>query len=258
MTSGAKERVRLRLLRHGQVPNHRSDVAPTDLGLAQAEAAGTWFANEEIEIACLLSGETRRTRDTASVFASAYRNAGGEVADPIVSFALRNPDLYLGGQRINMGEGAAMLAAQSPAVSVEDVEASPFFSDFMEAKDRVGFWLEHGNPPGETARDVGFRIDHFARSLCDVPAWAGQIVVAITHSPVMRAVRYQHWAEYSSEPPFLHGYDLVVGADGDLSLSEFATDTGDIPATARPGPGVVREPAQTQDEPNSSSSKENL
>ena len=45
--SGPSERserpgVRLLLLRHGQVPHHRGDVAPTDLGLAQGDAAGRW------------------------------------------------------------------------------------------------------------------------------------------------------------------------------------------------------------------------
>lgn len=233
------------MLRHGQVANHRGDVPLTDLGIAQSEAAGRWFAQEKIEIACLLSGETLRTKDTASAFAASYRDAGGDVGDPVVSFALRNPDLYLGGHRINMGEGAATLAAQSPAVVEDDVLASSFYAGFLDAKDRIGYWLEHGNPPGENARDVGVRVDMFARSLADVPAWEGKIVVAISHSPVMRAVRYHHWGAYSREPPFLHGYDLTLDAVGELRLSTFETDTGDIPETSRPGPGVVCEDDNT-------------
>lgn len=240
MSDATGARVVLRLLRHGQVPHHRGDVPLTDLGVSQADAAGEWFASAGIGVAGLLSGETRRTVDTAGSFADAYRRAGGTIDDPVVSFGLRNPDLYLGGHRINMGEGAAFLASQAPNVREEDVLESAFYSGLVESKERVGYWLEHANTPGETARDVGRRVDALARSLADVPAWAGRVVVAITHSPVLRAVRYHHWGEFSREPPFLHGYDLTVGHDGGLQLTTFTTNTGDIPATSRPGPGVIR------------------
>lgn len=242
--SGEGTRVVLRLLRHGQVPHHRGDVPLTELGVAQAEAAGEWFEQEDIDVAWLLSGETNRTVDAATAFARGYRRAGGAIDEPVVSFGLRNPDLYLGGHRINMGEGAAFLAEQSPGVSEDDVLASTFYRGLVESKERVGYWLEHANPPGETARDVGRRIDVLARSLGDIPALEGRIVVAITHSPVLRAVRYHHWGEYSREPPFLHGYDLALGQSGDLGLTSFETSTGDIPATSRPGPGVIREEAE--------------
>lgn len=225
----------LLLLRHGQVANHKGDVPLTDLGVAQSEAAGRWFAEQSIEIASLLTGETHRTKDTGSAFAEAYRSAGGVVDDPTVSFALRNPDLYLGGHRINMAEGAEALAAQSPPVSPSDVEGNRFFREFMSAPDRVGFWLEHANPPGDTARGVGERIDHAVRSIADVPQWRGRLVVAVTHSPVLRAVRLHHWGEFSREPPFLHGYQLTLSSSGQIRLDAFATSTGDIPATARPG-----------------------
>lgn len=237
MTDDRGHQVRVLLLRHGQVANHRGDVELTELGRAQAEAAGRWFAQEGIEIAGLLSGETRRTRETASSFVAGYRDEGGEAPDPVVSFALRNPDLYLGGHRINMAEGAAALAAQSPAVAEEDIDDSPFFHEFVRASDRVGFWLEHGNPPGDNASSVGLRIDSFARSLVDVPAWRGRTVVAMTHSPVLRATRYHHWGEYSKEPPFLHGYSLTLGPEGELGLATFTSRTGDIPTSAKPGPG---------------------
>lgn len=231
---------RVLLLRHGQVANHRGDVPLTDLGVDQSTAAGRWFADESIPITAVLTGETKRTLDTGAAFVAAFRGAGGEVGDPVVSFALRNPDLYLGGHRINLAEGAEALAAQSPSASPDDVSSSVFYSSLMTASDRVGFWLEHGNPPGDTAHRVGQRIDEFARSLVDVPGWRGGTVVAITHSPVLRAVRLHHWAEYSREPPFLHGYELILTPGEGLILASFATGTGDIPTTSRPGPGVVR------------------
>lgn len=230
------------LLRHGQVANHKGDVPLTATGMAQAEAAGRWFAENGIEISAVLSGETVRTRDTADGFVAGFRAAGGSVAEPAVSFALRNPDLYLGGHRINMAEGAEALAAQSPNVVASDVGQSPFFAEFMAAPDRVGYWLAHDNPPGDDAATVGRRIDRFVRSLGDVPAWSGGLVVAITHSPVLRSVRLHHWGDYSREPPFLHGYGLRLDADDTLAMTAVTTGTGDIPATATPGPGVAPDP----------------
>ncbi|MEM9135366.1 MAG: histidine phosphatase family protein [Actinomycetota bacterium] len=243
-------RVRVLLLRHGQVPHHKGDVPLTDLGVAQADAAGRWFGREGFEVAGLLSGETTRTRDTAEVFAEGVRAEGGVIPDPMVSFALRNPDLYLGGHRINLAQGAEALAAQSPSTEPDDVEASLFYAELMAAPDRVGYWLEHPDPPGDDAAAVGVRIDRFARSLADVPAWRGRTVVGMTHSPVLRAVRFRHEGVYTREPPFLHGYSLTLGHDGHLRFDTVTTDTGDIPATSRPGPGVVRpedEPPEKED-----------
>ena len=249
VTSARGDGVELVLLRHGQVQNHRSDVGLTDLGSAQAEAAGRWFAEQRIDVAAVLSGETRRTRDTATGFAGGYRAAGAPLADPVVSAALRNPDFYLGGHRINMAEGAAALAAQSPSVDEDTVANNAFYRELIVARDRVGFWLEHGNPPGDTASDVGVRIDRFARSLADVPAWAGRTVVAITHSPVLRAVRFHHWGHYSSEPPFLHGFRLLQDEFGGLGLSSFATGTGDLPVTAKPSGASDWKPSNTSSSP---------
>lgn len=237
MSSGDQS-VRFIMLRHGRVAHHRGDVPLTDLGVEQAEAAGRWFANEGIEVAGLLSGETRRTRDTADRFVEAYRGASNTpIPDPVISFGLRNPDLYLGGHRINLGQGAEFLASQADGVDEATVEASPFYGPLMTAPDRVGHWLEHGNVPGDDAHDVGRRIDVLARSLVDVAPWRGKTVVAMTHSPVLRAVRLHHEGTYSKEPPFLHGYLLVVSPQGALTFGEFATDLGDVPTTNRPGEG---------------------
>ena len=239
MTSEGGRAVQAVLLRHGQVAHHRSDVGLTDLGVAQAEAAGRWFAEGGVEIECLLSGETARTLDTATAFAAGYRGVAGspELPEPAVSFALRNPDLYLGGHRVNIAEGAEAIAGQAPGISAEDVVRSPFFGELIGAEERVGYWLKHPNPPGEDAHGVAGRIVSFVRSLGDGAGRAGATIVAITHSPVLRAVRLGFENVYTREPPFLHGFSLIAGRTGDISFSLFETDTGDIPATSKPGPG---------------------
>ena len=135
---------------------------------------------------------------------------------------------------------AAGCTAPAPSTEPADVEAVAFYTELMTASERVGYWLEHPDPPGDDAADVGKRIDRFTRSLADVPAWRGRTVVAVTHSPVLRAVRLRHEGVYTREPPFLHGYSLTLGLDDRLHFDTVTTDTGDIPATSRPGPGVVR------------------
>lgn len=232
--------VRVLLLRHGQVANHMSDTPLTSLGTEQSTLAGEWFASSGLIANAVFSGETNRAKDTATSFIEGCRSKGGTIPDNDVTMALRNPDLYLGGHRINMGQGSEWLAEQAASVVPADVEAQSWYTGLMEADDRVGYWLEHANPPGDTARAVGERIDVFARSCADVPGWRGGTVVAVTHSPVLRAVRFHHWGDFSREPPFLHGYSLELRENGSLSLSEFATETGDIPATSRPGPGIIR------------------
>lgn len=239
--SDEERAVRLVLLRHGRVAHHRGDVPLTEVGEAQADAAGRWFATQGIEVAGLLTGETNRTRDTAKRFAASYRAAGAglDIPDPVVSFGLRNPDLYLGGHRINLGEGEEFLASQVDGVEPSTVAASVFYGALLRASDRVGYWLEHGNVPGESAHEVGRRVDVLARSLVDVESWRGRTVVAITHSPVLRAVRLQHIGGYSKEPPFLHGYSLTL-CRGALEFDEFTTDLGDLPTTSRPGEGIEK------------------
>ena len=240
MTSERGRTVQAILLRHGQVAHHRSDVGLTELGVAQSEAAGRWFAEQGVEIEGLLSGDTARTLDTATAFAAGYRGVTGspELPEPAVSFALRNPDLYLGGRRVIIEEGAEAIAEQAPGVSPEEVVSSPFFGRLISAEERVGYWLEHPNPPGEDAHAVARRILSFVRSLGDSAGRAGATIVAITHSPVLRAVRLGFENVYTREPPFLHGFSLIAGRTGDIRFSLFATDTGDIPATSKPGPGL--------------------
>ena len=59
-------------------------------------------------------------------------------------------------------------------------------AELISAEERVGYWLEHPNPPGEDAHAVARRIVSFVRSLGDGVGRAGATIVAITHSPVLQ------------------------------------------------------------------------
>jgi broad specificity phosphatase PhoE len=71
---------RLFLLRHGEVTSHRGDVPVTEEGLQTAEQVGRRLAARADGPIRVISGETRRTRDTAAAVARGAREAGAEVS----------------------------------------------------------------------------------------------------------------------------------------------------------------------------------
>ena len=155
---------RLLLLRHGQIASHRGDVPVTAEGLATAAGVGGALAAPGRRVR-VLSGNTLRTRQTAQAIADGARHAGGIVDGPTEAFALRNPDLYLAGTRVDMVSTAAAFAEQVPGISEEDVARAPFYAAFVAAPDRIGWWLRHPSPPGDDTPAVRKRVTDFAVSL---------------------------------------------------------------------------------------------
>lgn len=200
------------LLRHAHVEGHRGDVPITEEGHRQARRAGEWIRAGGAEVAAVLYGGTRRTRETAEGLQAGFADGGSatEVAD---SFALRNPDLYLGGDRVSMVSTAEAFAQQTSHLAADDVTQVPFFREWLTHPERVGFWVAHASPPGDTAATVHQRIAGFASSLADVPKWRGRTVVAVTHSPVLRAVGLHVHGVDPGEPEFVTGYRIRVSSD---------------------------------------------
>jgi broad specificity phosphatase PhoE len=165
----------------------------------------------------VLSGDTRRAMDTARHLARGVVDAGGRVVGPEIAFALRNPDLYLAGARVNMVSSAYALADQVEGLSPEDVVSLDFFPEFIESPDRVGWWLAHESPPGEDARSVAARIRAFARSLVDPVPGRPDVVVAVTHSPLLRAAGLDFLGRDIGEPPWVSGLLVTVGANATMS-----------------------------------------
>lgn len=204
---------RLVLLRHGEVASHRGDIPVTAAGREQAVDAGRCLAAAGLGSVRLLSGATRRAKETADGVRHGLAAAGVPVAGPDVAFALRNPDLYLAGARVDMVSSAEAFAQQVPWLAADDVLAVPFFAGFLTAPDRIEFWLRSANPPGDDCAAVAARIAAFARSLGDRGTGA-DTVVAVTHSPVLRAVAVGLGLEDPGEPPYLTGYAVTAGDDG--------------------------------------------
>ncbi|MCU1667573.1 MAG: putative phosphoglycerate mutase hypothetical proteinB [Blastococcus sp.] len=208
---------RLFLLRHGEVTSHRGDVPVTDEGLQTATEVGRRLAARADGPVRVLSGETRRTRETAAAVARGARQAGAEVLEEGVAFALRNPDLYLAGVRVDMVSSEAAFAAQVPGLEETDIPGIAFFGEWLTVPDRVGWWVAHKSPPGDDAAAVAARIRTFAASLADRED-STAFTVGITHSPVLRAVALDVTGSDTGEPRWLAGVEAEISRDRSVQL----------------------------------------
>jgi broad specificity phosphatase PhoE len=209
---------RLLLLRHGEVASHRGDVPVTEAGLKHAERSGKAIGQALTGPIAVMFGGTRRTRETAE---AVVRGIGDEsrIDGPTDSFALRNPDMYVAGTRVNMVSSPATLAEQVPGMNQEQAAANPWWSHFFSAPDRIGWWLQQQDPPGEAAAELATRILRFARSMADPGPLRGRTVIGVTHSPVLRAVLLDGGRGDPGELAYVTGADVRIGADGTIQIT---------------------------------------
>jgi broad specificity phosphatase PhoE len=210
--------------RHAEIPSHRGDLPATEAGLARAEAVG-----EGLGAACpagahvaFLHAPTMRTVQTAEALRRGIERAlppGAEVrlGAPRVEPAIRNPDLYLAGNRVEMVSAIEALAVQLPdhALTPEELDRHPFFSAFVTSPDRIGLWVADDDPPGERADEVAARFFTWARSLGDTERAHARRFVCVTHSGPMRALLRRYViGEDPGEPEYLEAVELAFDGDG--------------------------------------------
>ncbi|MGZ5416721.1 MAG: histidine phosphatase family protein [Nocardioides sp.] len=212
--------VQLLLLRHGEVASHRGDVPVTEAGLVLAERTGKAIGAGTDAAISVLFGGTRRTRETAEAI---VRGIGDpeRVDGPTDAFALRNPDMYVAGTRVNMVSSPAFLAEQVAGMTLDQVETNRWWTTFFNAPDRIGWWLTQDDPPGENSRDIARRIQRFARSFADPGPHQGRLLVCVTHSPLLRAVLSAADGQDPGEPPFVTGVLLQVSSTGEIDTSSY-------------------------------------
>lgn len=211
----------LLLLRHGEVLSHHGDVSITDEGSVFATKLGSSLPGRFSGPFTLLSGETNRAMETASRVAQGIKQAGGVVHGPSVAHALRNPDLYLGGERVNMVSSYEALADQVEWLQTDDVAHLDFFPQFIDEGDRIGWWLRLEDPPGEGAPDIGRRLEGFARSLSNPIRPDRGTFVAVTHSPLLRAFGLKALGRDIGEPGWVSGFLIEIASDGSIVSSLF-------------------------------------
>lgn len=190
----------------------------TEAGIAHAERTGRAIAGCTDTPISVLFGGTRRTRETAEAIVRGIDDPR-RVDGPTDSFALRNPDMYVAGARVDMVSSAASLAEQVDGMTTEHVEANKWWTAFFVASDRIGWWLSQDDPPGENSRDVARRLQRFARSFADPGPHHGRLLVCVTHSPVLRSVLSAVDGQDLGEPAFVTGALIHVGSTGELDTS---------------------------------------
>lgn len=225
--------------RHAEIPSHRGDLPATSGGLRHAEAVGA-----EVAASCaaatrfdFLHAPTLRTVQTAEALRTGVRRglrAGAEahVGEPRVEPAIRNPDLYVAGHRVEMVSAREAVAAQLPddALTAAELERHGFFSRFLTSPDRIGLWVADDDPPGEGADDVARRVLTWARSLLDTSRPHPRHFLCVTHSGPMRALLRRYVLGHDpGEPEYVEPVVLTFAADGSASW-RFRDATAAIPA----------------------------
>lgn len=190
--------------------------------MAQARESGRVLVGDLApgEIVHFMHAPTQRTRETVEEIRTSMKEALGNGSDTQLlevseQLAIRNPDLYVAGQRVEMVSSAEALAEQldTPSLTPERLLEHPFFKSFWIAPDRIGYWVEHKDPPGEDVAAVARRQMTFAMSLLDVRANRSIRYVLATHSPVLRAILASYLGEDPGEPKYLEPVDLILRAD---------------------------------------------
>jgi len=212
--------LRVHWVRHAKVASHQGDLPLTDEGRRAVQKIGQHFSRELVsnEVVSILHAPTRRTRETARVLYSSMieiseyiEQPGVYLSAPVEHWAIRNPDIYVAGVRVELVSTAEALAEQlSPSsLGPEQVSQLPFFQGFWGATDRIGYWVNHANPPGEDAETVARRLLTFAVSLLDLPRVQPRRYICVTHSPTMRAfVRHYLLGHDPGEPEYLESVDM--------------------------------------------------
>ncbi len=220
--------LRVHWFRHGRVASHRGDTALTPEGLREVEEAGKRLSRVlvEGEVVTLLHAPTRRTQETAQVLHRSIAQALAAPAqiclrEPQINLAIRNPDIYVAGTRVEMVSDVASLLEQLPSsgLDVEDLEKQPFWKGFWSQRDRIGYWVNLVNPPGEDADMVARRLFIFAQSLLDLPCNQPRRYICVTHSPLLRAFLRRYLLGYDQgEPDYCETVDMEFTDEGRLTI----------------------------------------
>lgn len=199
----------------------------TESGLAQSRERGRLLAGDLSpgEIVHFMHAPTLRTRQTieeirTSIAETLSPGCGVDLLDVREQGAIRNPDLYVAGQRVEMVSSAEALAEQlsAPHLDPATVSKHPFFSGFWAAPDRIGYWVDHPDPPGEDRAAVARRQMTFAMSLPAAREDRPVRYILSTHSPVLRAILLAYLGEDPGEPGYLEPIDLILPEDGPSTL----------------------------------------
>jgi hypothetical protein len=120
---GTNAPLRVHWMRHAKVASHQGNLPLTSEGRRQVEDAGRQFSRKLVpgEVVSLLHAPTRRTRESALILYCSMVEMLDYVEQPEVylsppmeHWAIRYPDIYVAGVRIELVSTAEALAEQLP------------------------------------------------------------------------------------------------------------------------------------------------
>lgn len=204
----------IHLVRHGRVPDYKTDQSLNALGREEALAAGRALAAEVKpgETICFFSSPSRRARETTALLRQGLQQGlsdpGAAIIQPVtaVDDLLQDVKFYLDGANYApitpLLDIARWRLQENPSAEVEAFAAYQYA--FWAEADPVGYWLTHPSPAVESPEAVLQRTQAFlAERLAETVA-DGQFRrdVCVTHSPILRIFLQTGFSQEFGPPPF--------------------------------------------------------
>lgn len=205
----------IHLVRHGRIPDYKTDQSLTELGRQEALAAGRELSaqikpGETIRFFC---GPSCRTRETAALLRAGLSAALAEsgvtaTIEPTVAVDdyLQDIKFYLDGASYSpitpLLEIARWRLQQSSAAELQA------FADYQYAfwtdPDPVGYWLTHPSPVVESPEAAARRIRAFVAERLAASEVHPQLrrEVCVTHSPLLRSFLQGVFGQAFGPPSF--------------------------------------------------------
>ena len=174
---------RLILLRHGEVVSHQGDQPLTLAGRQQARDAGRRLAGFGLGLGTPRSpAETRAPARRPRWWGRGLTGQGGG-RGPEVAFALRNPDIYLAGARVDMVQLAAGVRRPGARAERRRRPGGGVLLGLVRCARPDRVVAAPPAPPGDDAPAVAARLAAFAGSLGDAGPGAPDTVIGVTPHP---------------------------------------------------------------------------
>ena len=193
--------------RHAEIPSHRGDLPATSAGLEQAELVGARLAascspGTRVEF---LHAPTVRTVQTAEALRRGFESGERDVhlGVPRVEPAIRNPDLYVAGHRVEMVSALDAIAAQLPddALTRDELERNAFFSRFLTSPTGSAYGSPTTTRPGSAPTTSHAGSTH-GRGACATPAGPTPDVSCASRTPgrCARSCAAMSWIRTRASP----------------------------------------------------------
>lgn len=205
----------IHLVRHGRIPDYKTDQSLTELGRQESLAAGRELAAQVRpgETIGFFTSPSRRARETAALLRDGLHAALREhsiiaTIEPTVAVDdyLQDIKFYLDGVGYSpitpLLDIARWRLQHHP--SPEHQAFADYQYQFWTDPDPIGYWLTHPSPVVESPEAVAQRVRAYVAERLAVSETAPQLrrEVCVTHSPLLRSFLQVVFGQAFGSPPF--------------------------------------------------------